>query len=128
MGIKAARVVQSLQENHQLDVTALHAIGWRYVKVVLAIFITANYTKTNCSYGADIVNALASEIVFSKMGKMGRLTLLDPGRRLETFNIAGNPVKQIGFYNKESVTNNYSWFLKDMLLIICFKTDICCFC
>jgi len=80
VGIKAARVVQSLQENHQLDVTALHAIGW--------------------SYGADIVNALASEIVFSKMGKMGRLTLLDPGRRLETFNIAGNPVKQIGFYNK----------------------------
>ena len=98
---------------------------------MLAIFITANYTKTHkthCSYGADIVNALASEIVFSKMGKMGRLTLLDPGRRLETFNIAGNPVKQIGFYNKESVANNYSWFLKDMLLIIYFKTDICCFC
>ena len=47
MGIKAARVVQSLQENHQLDVTALHAIGWRYVEVVLAIFITANYTKTH---------------------------------------------------------------------------------
>ena len=54
------------------------------------------------------------------MGKMGRLTLLDPGRRLETFNIAGNPVKQIGFYNKESVTINYNWFLKDMLLIIYF--------
>ena len=31
VGIKAARVIQSLKENYNLDVANLHAIGWRYI-------------------------------------------------------------------------------------------------
>ena len=46
------------------------------------------------------MNAMASEVVFSGMGKIGRLTLLDAGNRQEEYKIKGNPVKQIGFFNK----------------------------
>ena len=46
------------------------------------------------------MNAMASEVVFSGMGKIGRLTLLDAGNRQEEYKIKGNPVKQIGFYNR----------------------------
>ena len=62
-----------------------------------------NYFKRNkihYSYGADVVNAMASEVVFSGMGKIGRLTLLDAGNRQEEYKIKGNPVKQIGFFNR----------------------------
>ena len=45
------------------------------------------------------MNAMASEVVFSGMGKIGRLTLLDAGNRQEEYNVKG-PVKQIGFYNR----------------------------
>ena len=63
----------------------------------------SNYFKRNqkhYSYGADVVNAMASEVVFSGMGKIGRLTLLDAGNRQEKYNIKGNPIKQLGFYNR----------------------------
>ena len=49
------------------------------------------------------MNAMGSEIVFSQMGKIGRLTLLDPGRKQKEYKIKGNPNKQIGFFNRVSV-------------------------
>merc|ERR1719433_964702 len=41
---------------------------------------------------------MASEIVFSGMDKIGRMTLMDPGRIVKTFKVNGKD--QIGFYNK----------------------------
>ena len=66
------------------------------------------FTETICSYGANVVNAMASEIVFSQMGKIGRLTLLDPGRKQKEYKIKGNPNKQIGFFNRVSVATMLS--------------------
>jgi len=77
VGIKAARVIQSLKEDHQLDVTKVHGIGF--------------------SWGANIINAMASEIQFSGLGTIQRLSLMDPAP-VRKFDVYGT--EQIGFYNK----------------------------
>ena len=47
---------------------------------------------------------MASEIVFSKLGKIARLSLLDPGRIVNLFEVDGKyksvDSKQLGFVNK----------------------------
>ena len=35
--------------------------------------------STIFSFGGHVINAMAAEIFFSNLGKIGRLTLLDPG-------------------------------------------------
>merc|ERR1719336_427555 len=83
-GIKAARVVESLHKSHGLDVSTLHGIGF--------------------SFGGHVISAMASEIVFSKLGKIARLSLLDPGRIVNLFEVDGKyksvDRKQLGFVNK----------------------------
>ena len=65
---------------------------------------------------------MASEVVFSGMDKIGRMTLMDPGRIVKTFKVNGKD--QIGFYNKVRL------FYSSRSLFIFFKkmshlSDIC---
>ena len=52
----------------------------------LIIFGTSDSSKskrsnvsTICSFGGHVINAMVAEIFFSNLGKIDRLTLLDPG-------------------------------------------------
>ena len=68
---------------------------------------------------------MASEVVFSGMDKIGRMTLMDPGRIVKTFKVNGKD--QIGFYNKvRSFSTSRSLFI--FLLQRCPISDICIIC
>ena len=99
VGIKAARVVQYLKESYSLTVhrawywfqggnNKFHKNPHFHIIHFLDVF----------SFGADVINAMASEIVFFGMDKIGRMTLMDPCRTVKTFKVNGKD--QIGFYNK----------------------------
>ena len=54
------------------------------------------------SYGAHVVNAMATEIQDMGLGKIDRLTLIDPGRWVKKFG------KQFGLVNKVVIYHELS--------------------
>ena len=107
-GIKAARVVESLNKTYGLDVSSIHGFGFRWwhpfiylsntapLKILAKIlylwpppekkYVFDCIKCTLCSYGGHVISAMATEIVFSKLGQIDRLTLLDPGVKVPKFN------------------------------------------
>ena len=62
-----------------------------------------------------MISAMATEIFFSNLGKIHRLSLLDPGTEVSVFKVKGEyaPVEgqQIGFVNKVKVIDEKIKFI-----------------
>ena len=56
------------------------------------------------SFGGNVISAFATEVFFSNLGKIDRLSLLDPGNMVSKYDVQGEykavEGKQYGFVNK----------------------------
>ena len=56
------------------------------------------------SFGGNVISAFATEVFFSNLGKIDRLSLLDPGNMVSKYEVQGEykavEGKQYGFVNK----------------------------
>jgi len=81
-GIKTAKVVKSFVEKYGLKISEIHGIGF--------------------SYGAHVINAMATELNDIGFGKIDRLTLLDPGSQVPVRIIDGK--EQYGLVHKDDAS------------------------
>jgi len=86
-GIKAARVVEYLHNEYGLDVSTIHGIGF--------------------SYGGHVVSAMAAELYFSGLGKVDRLSLLDPGSMMKKFKVSNKEYWGVGGKEQIGSLNRY---------------------
>ena len=62
------------------------------------------YIKLNAySFGTHVISGMATELVDAGLGKVDRLTLLDPGYKVTKFKIDGK--KQYGLIHKVKIRN-----------------------
>jgi len=81
-GIKTAKVVKSFVEKYGLKIEDIHGIGF--------------------SFGAHVINAMATELNDIGLGKIDRLTLLEPGCKVPKHNIDGKT--QFGLIHKDDAS------------------------